>query len=204
MTDSSLFKPIMTEPVLDNLQAVQERKPKTKPYKVDPHTHTIKNGICFICGKAEERKEKRSVGRPCEACKRMDEIINKTKEFLDNCRVKTESGRTRHVNIPYIEELALELDVDDETIGLWASKKNEKDELEHPQFSATIKRLKTMQKMMLLKHTLGKTPAGSIFQLKANHGMMESEKQILAGDKDQPMKYEIEIVEDDKFKEDAS
>lgn len=86
------------------------------------------------------------------------------------------------VKIPHIEELALELDVDDERIGEWATKTNEKGELVNPQFHATYKKIRTLQKLRLLGETIKPYPAGAIFQLKANHNMIEAEKRIHVGD----------------------
>lgn len=76
-------------------------------------------------------------------------------------------------DVPYIEELALLLDIDDETVTEWA--KVNKD------FSATVKRIKLMQRLRLQKISYDKefTASGAIFQLKANHGMIETEKKIV-------------------------
>lgn len=84
---------------------------------------------------------------------------------------------------PYIEELALELGVDDTTICNWAEATNEDGSRKYPEFFAAIKMLKTLQKFRLLEKTLYQFPTGAIFQLKANHNMIESEKRILQGEK---------------------
>ncbi len=71
--------------------------------------------------------------------------------------------------VPYIEELAFELEVDDDTIVEWAKI--------YPDFSATIKRVKQLQKVRLLDKTLDKFSAtGAIFQLKVNHAMIETNR----------------------------
>lgn len=75
---------------------------------------------------------------------------------------------------PYIEELSLELDVDEDTIGSWGKK--------FPEFLGTIKRIKTLQKLRLLHSSMAKSSTtGSIFQLKVNHNMIETNRQELTG-----------------------
>ena len=93
--------------------------------------------------------------------------------------------------IPFIEELAMILDRDDETIQLWAEK--EKDGvLEHPELHESIKQLMNIQKLRLKQRTLGRyNPTGAIFQLKANHGMIETEKKIVSGDGNTPLLIEL-------------
>lgn len=90
-------------------------------------------------------------------------------------------------SIPYIEELELELGVDDDQINEWAKRGADGTyDLSYPriaEFYATIKDIKKLQRVRLLKETIKPYPAGAIFQLKANHGLMESEKRILQGDK---------------------
>ena len=86
--------------------------------------------------------------------------------------------------IPYLERLAINLDITRETLYQWSKDKENK-----PEFSYTIKRLEDLQRLALLEMSIKKdsfTP-GQIFQLKANHGMIETEKRILAGDKDAPL-----------------
>jgi hypothetical protein len=135
-------------------------------------------------------------GRPCIYCQRKEEIQKTAEEYIEKAR------STQKPYIPYKEELAMIVGVDDETLGLWAVKKKEETvdgvtttTLEHPEFSVTIKRLMTLQKLLLLKRTIGRfNPTGAIFQLKVNHGAIETEKKVLAGDKDEPL--EVRIVED--------
>lgn len=91
--------------------------------------------------------------------------------------------------VPYVEELALKLDIDDETIAEWAKI--------HADFSATIKRIRSLQRLLLMKMSSDKehVPAGAIFQLKANHGMIETEKRILAGEQNEPLR--VQFVSDE-------
>lgn len=73
--------------------------------------------------------------------------------------------------VPYIEELALELGINDDTVVDWAKK--------YKPFSATYKKIQILQKLRLLNKTLEKNSAtGSIFQLKVNHNMIETQKNI--------------------------
>jgi hypothetical protein len=91
-------------------------------------------------------------------------------------------------HIPYIEELALLCDVDDTTLLNWCDYK------ENKEFLATIKRLKTLQKFRLMQRVSSPkgNPTGSIFILKANHNMIETEKRILAGEKNaEPMQVSV-------------
>jgi hypothetical protein len=71
--------------------------------------------------------------------------------------------------VPYIEELALILNVNDDTLVEWAK--------EHDEFSATVKKLKTLQKLCLKRDALERKvhPTMAIFLLKANHGLSEKE-----------------------------
>jgi hypothetical protein len=142
----------------------------------------------------QENKPKHPGGRPCEYCARKEEIEKKTAEYLNTCRETKGS-------IPFIEEIADKLGNDAETLMNWANKKKTDDSLEHPQFFDAIKKIKNYQRLQLMKRTLGRyNPTGAIFQLKANHGFIETEKQIHAGDKDEPITYRV--VEDHPIKED--
>lgn len=112
-------------------------------------------------------------------------------KYNDTMQQTAEDFFTHHMKlknkVPYIEELALQLDVDDTTIINWATATDDNGDLSHPQFLATYKKIRTLAKLRLLQRTLFQFPAGSIFQLKANHGMMESDKRIIAGDKEEPL-----------------
>ena len=126
---------------------------------------------------------KKKVGRPT---KYNQEILDKTKAYylrfkeaepviqvtsiVNNKEVLNEISNPDYYKPPYLEELALDLDIDDETIIEWSKI--------HPNFSATIKRIKSLQKVRLLNSTMNKNSnVGAIFQLKCNHGMIETEKR---------------------------
>lgn len=153
---------------------------------------------CDRCHKILNSKEeipahnqKEHIGAPCKFCGNREIIMKKTNEYIDKCYL------SKPPQIPYKEELALILDVDEDTISNWANKRiGETDSLEHPEFFGAYKKVNTVQKLFLLKRTTGRfNPTGAIFQLKANHGMIETEKKILAGDKDaEPIT--IKVVED--------
>lgn len=119
-------------------------------------------------------------GRPTKYDPSMITIAN---QYVDSCsREATE--------LPTREGLALRLGVDDEQISIWSKK--------YPDFSATIKGLDEKQKAQLMNDGLygGKdvNATMAIFLLKVNHGMIETEKKILAGESNNPVR--VEIIED--------
>jgi hypothetical protein len=76
---------------------------------------------------------------------------------------------------------------------------NHKEEL-HAELHESVNKLLQLQKQFLLNHSLfNNQVAGAIFQLKANHGMIETEKRILAGSVNEPL--EIIITEEDRKKD---
>ncbi len=142
-----------------------------------------------------QKEDKPKVGRPCEYCQNKEKIDKITKEYLESARSKK---GTREGFVPYQQELADMLDVDNDTIWNWATKKNDKDSLEHEEFFGLIKKLNNFKELMLLKRTMGRyNPTGAIFQLKTKHGYIETEKQVLAGDKNEPLT--IEVIEERKI-----
>lgn len=108
-----------------------------------------------------------TAGRPT---KYRDEFIQKIEEYLQTC------GREQ-TKLPKREDVALLLDVDDETLIEWSKI--------HPEFSATIKKVDKLQKGELIDDGLfgGKEVNASmaIFLLKANHGMIETNRQEITG-----------------------
>ena len=124
------------------------------------------------------------VGRPT---KYYDGMIDIAKKYIYSC------GREQ-TEMPTIEGLAEILNVDDERIGEYAEK--------HPEFHATIKRLKAKQKTQLMNDGMygGKKVNSpmAIFLLKANHGMIETERKLLIGDKENPL--EVKTTMDDSQK----
>ena len=101
------------------------------------------------------------IGRPT---KYGSELQAKAKDYVEAC--------FKESTTPYIEELALLLDVNDDTIVEWSK--------EHDEFSATIKRLKMLQKLNFKRDAIEKRiqPTMAIFLLKANHGLNEKEPDV--------------------------
>jgi len=116
-----------------------------------------------------------------------NELVRKANEYLST------TGRSQ-TSLPTIEGLALYLDLDDDNVNEYSKR--------YTQFHATIKRLKSKQKNQLIDDGLygGKEiNAGmAIFLLKANHGMIETEKRILVGGEDNKP-IQIKIVEERKL-----
>ena len=102
----------------------------------------------------------KTVGRPTKYDEKM---LTKARAYVQRCQNDKE--------MPFIEELALTLDVNDDSIVEWAK--------EHDEFSATVKRLKMLQKLQLKRGALEKRlhPSLAVFLLKANHGMNEDQKE---------------------------
>jgi len=131
---------------------------------------------------------KHAGGRPT---KYDDKMLAKAQYYFLKCYGEID-GKQR---IPWIEELALELDVDEDTLIEWKNKKNHDGSLKYPEFSATYSRIYLLQKLRLKQAGLrGKSQSFIIFLLNSNHGMVSAEKQILAGDNKEPL--EIVIVDE--------
>lgn len=138
-------------------------------------------------------------GRPCEYCLRKDEINKISGEYLQSAR---EAKLAKKAFIPYLQELADMLDCDSDRVSLWANKKTSTDELEHEEFHGIVKKLNNFKEWMLLQRTTGRfNPTGAIFQLKTKHGYIETEKQMLVGDKNEPIN--ITIVEENNHVEES-
>lgn len=105
--------------------------------------------------------------------------------------------------LPTIEGLAEHLRLDTDTLVDWSSKKDGDGNLKYPEFSVAIKRLKNKQKAQLMNDGMygGKEINSSmaIFLLKANHGLIETERKMLVGADGNNLV--IEIVEDTTLKD---
>lgn len=129
-------------------------------------------------------------GRPCKLCENEEAYMKIVNDFYTKCR-KAGEGK---VVMPWFEELALDLDCDDETVSIWATKMDG-DSLEHPEFSASYAKIKTLQKLRLQQRLLGRyNPSGAIKLLEWNHNKVSANKQIIAGDSNQPL--QVEIIEE--------
>ena len=90
-----------------------------------------------------------------------DNVITVVEAYYASCKEKKE--------IPYVEEVAVELDITRDTLYTWIK--------DHKNLADTIKKIQNLQRIMLLKATLDRNKAtGGIFQLKANHGTVEASK----------------------------
>lgn len=133
------------------------------------------------CG---ERRAKLATGRPS---KLTPEVMEKAKKYVESC-ANMQEGKVR---VPYIEELALLLKVNEDQLVNW-SKENE-------EFGEIYTTLKTIQKWRLKQKTFGgKNALGSMFLLKTLYGLVETDKRILAGSNQPGEILQIEIIEDGK------
>jgi len=101
----------------------------------------------------------KTLGRPS---KYDESMLTKAQAYVQHCQNAKE--------MPYIEELALQLGIHDDTIVEWAK--------ENEDFSATVKQLKMIQRFRLKKGTLEKELHApfAMFLLTVNHGLKEVEK----------------------------
>jgi hypothetical protein len=122
------------------------------------------------------------VGQPTKYNEAMQKIAD---DYLAQCR------NANPPQIPFMEELALLCDVDDDTINEWTKV--------FPVFSATIKKIKGLQRLRLQQRSLGRVnPVGAIFLLKANHGMKETIVQEV--DNSRGIRMLQEIIEAKRLK----
>lgn len=116
-------------------------------------------------------------GRPTKYDPKMIRLIQ---DFLNDSKyvIHTRNGFAKYIG------------VNEDTLVEW--------EKVYPAFSAAIKAIMENQQDELITRGLsGKyNPTMSIFLLKANHGMIETEKRILAGDKNEPLT--IELIESNR------
>lgn len=100
-----------------------------------------------------------------------EKMLSKAKEYYQEC-VKDST------KMPFLEELGLILGVNTETISNWS--KDERIE----KFGALKKSIMELQKLRLMQAgiTGGKGMIMNIFLLKANHGLVETDKHINQGE----------------------
>jgi hypothetical protein len=135
-------------------------------------------------------------------------FVDKVYKYLRDCK-----GRRRM--LPKRVDVALLLDVDEDTLNNWANARYPLDhedpelrgELKYPEFLGALSRVDSQQKSQLIDHGLyglnGKYLNSRLFEflLERNHGMLRTERTILAGDKDEPI--QIIITEEDKSRAEA-
>lgn len=193
-------EPQAPEPSTDNPQTEQpqkeelstETKQEIVVEKTNPDTGENEETMRLKIKPEEEVVEKkREANRPCTFCEDRTKIMQKVHLYREYCEGKVD-GKP---HIPYLQELCGYDYLDMLTTTLWGWVNNERHEAEHQELTNTIKKLLERQQLRLLQRTLGvHNPSGAIFQLKANHGMIETEKQILAGQSGEPLEYNIHIV----------
>ena len=131
------------------------KHPGGRPTKYNQEILDKTNAYYLMYAEAEELIEKNVVTKDADG----NEVV--AKRWVQNPLI---------YKPPYIEELSLLLDIDDDTINRWKKK--------HPEFYATIKKIVKLQKVRLLNSTMNKNSnVGAIFQLKCNHDMIETEKR---------------------------
>lgn len=94
------------------------------------------------------------------------EVAQKAEQYLQKAIEEND--------IPFVEQLAIILGVTRETLNVWQD--------QDQSLSDTVKKIKDVQLFMLQKGSLlgDYNPASAIFQMKANHGLMETSRQELA------------------------
>ncbi len=123
------------------------------------------------------------MGRPT---KLNQQLIDKTQEYIKHCIETNE--------IPYVERLAIQLDISVDSISRWSDKgkdnqDNSKEDIDNElissdlliKFSGVIKRVKELQRLALQEKLIKSNSIGAMFLLKAKHGYMETSKQINEG-----------------------
>jgi len=108
------------------------------------------------------------------------DYCNRVDEYLQSC------GKEQ-TTLPTKEGFAVYLGHDTDSLVEWVKK--------YPDFSVAIKRIEAAQKIQLMSDGMygGKevNSTMAIFLLKVNHNMIETEKRILAGDENNPIKIDV-------------
>ena len=115
----------------------------------------------------------KKIGRPS---KLNQELIDKIYKYHDYCIETSE--------IPYLERLEIQLDISQETVSDWINKDSSNNELLSDlktMFSEAIKKVKKLQKLMLMEKLVKSNSIGAMFLLKTVHGYVETSKQINEG-----------------------
>jgi succinate dehydrogenase flavin-adding protein (antitoxin of CptAB toxin-antitoxin module) len=157
--------------------------PKTKPQIIRNEKGQIIKGV------AQDTNKNGTAGAPCKYCKDKDKYQKIADDYM--LMIKNSDKPA----IPWIEELALIMDIDDETLTNWANKKDENSVFEHPELYAIFRKLKTTQKFRLKQRALGRfNPHGALYLLNADHKVIQTNKNVIAGDEKEPL--EIIITEE--------
>src|ERR1035437_10495008 len=183
-------EPITEEITMDTAakQARETDKQLAKPQIERNKKGQITKGI------AQDTNKNGTAGAPCKYCKDKERYQKLVEAYMKQINEAAKPA------IPWIEELALILDVDDETFTNWANKKDENDVFEHPELYATFRKLKTTQKLRLKQRALGRfNPHGALYLLNADHKVIQTNKEVLSSENNEPLR--ILIVEEKPIEE---
>lgn len=147
----------------------------------------------FVKGHASSQQDH----RPCEFCKRKEEILKITEEYL---APYLKSISTDKPTEPLKEILALKIGVSDRTVDRWVDKDTSDSDEDHSQFCHLISLLMTCAKAYNLRRLNGRYNArGAEFKLARMHGLIETSKTVHAGEVNEPL--QIIITEEDRKKD---
>lgn len=171
---------------VDNMAKNEELStmPEEKEEESGQNTEASKESTTeTLQGEIVEEKNTISIcstaGRPCGYCSRRKEIDTVSNDYLERARIARKQGKPF---IPYLQFLADDLDTTGDQLTEWAEKLVN-DEIAHPHFNRTLKKINNIKEGLLLIRTMSKNPTGAIFQLKTNYGYIEAEKRILTGER---------------------
>lgn len=127
---------------------------------------------------------------PCHYCQNKEQIMKDV--YLYEAYCNGQLPDQPHIEMPYLEELCLRLKIHTDTLANWVAGNCK--EGDHSDIIQAYKRLFMTQKLRLMQRMGSNNPTGSIFLLKANHNMVETEKRLIAGVVNEPL--EIVITEE--------
>ena len=185
--------PVAQDIVVEKTDPITGENTETARFKVKPQIERNKKGQ-ITKGIAQDTNKNGTAGAPCKYCKDKERYQKLVEAYMKQIN---ESAKPA---IPWIEELALILDVDDETFTNWDNKKDENDVFEHPELYATFRKLKTTQKLRLKQRALGRfNPHGALYLLNADHKVIQTNKEVLSSENNEPLR--ILIVEEKPIEE---
>lgn len=148
----------------------------------------------IVKGIAQDTNKNGTAGRPCLYC---EDKENKQKIVDDYIKLHQQSTKN---TIPWVEELALLLDISDVTLVNWTQKLDDNDELEHPDLVTAYAKLKSLQKLRLKQRAIGRfNPHGALYLLNADHKVIQTNKELHGNADGEPLK--IIITEERQLEE---
>ena len=151
----------------------------------------------FIKGIAQDTNKNDTAGPKCEACENEEKILQMIVDYYNSCAESLEKNKQV---FPQRATLARKLGYPQYTVTRWEQRTLEDNITpEHPELCVALKKLDDLQEEYLNIRTLGRSPIGAIFQLKVNHGKVETEKKLLGSDDKEPLT--IRIVEEKPIEE---